>query len=156
MACSEKGVASILIGDDPNARWRRIYRIVLRDARLVAGDRDYEKLVAQVIGFVLPLDVRGTTFQQRVGQALREIPMGQMVSCAEIAAKIGSPKAVRAVAGACAASNIVVGIPCHLVLHNDWALSGYAWGFERAHRLRSRSGLMARWFLHSERKIDIS
>ena len=93
-------------------------------ARLIGADGDYEALVARVVGFVeapslgldLPLDVRGTAFQQRVWQALQEIPVGQTVSYAEIARRIGSPKAVRAVAGACAANNLAVAIPCHRVV----------------------------------------
>jgi AraC family transcriptional regulator of adaptative response/methylated-DNA-[protein]-cysteine methyltransferase len=102
--------------------------------------------VARVIGFIeapglgldLPLDVRGTAFQQRVWRALQEIPVGRTVSYAEIARRIGAPKAVRAVAGACAANNLAVAIPCHRVVRNDGALSGYAWGVERKRRLLDR------------------
>jgi AraC family transcriptional regulator, regulatory protein of adaptative response / methylated-DNA-[protein]-cysteine methyltransferase len=145
VASSAQGVASILIGDDPNALAEDLQDRFPK-ARLVGGDRDYEKLVAQVVGLVeaprlgldLPLDVRGTAFQRRVWQALREIPAGRMVSYTEIAAKIGSPKSVRAVAGACAANNIAVAIPCHRVVRNDGALSGYAWGVERKRALISR------------------
>jgi AraC family transcriptional regulator, regulatory protein of adaptative response / methylated-DNA-[protein]-cysteine methyltransferase len=102
--------------------------------------------VARVVGFVespglgldLPLDVRGTAFQQRVWQALQEIPVGQTVSYAKIARRIGVPKAVRAVAGACAANNLAVAIPCHRVVRNDGLLSGYAWGVERKRALLNR------------------
>jgi AraC family transcriptional regulator of adaptative response/methylated-DNA-[protein]-cysteine methyltransferase len=90
----------------------------------------------------LPLDVRGTAFQQRVWQALREIPVGSTVSYAEIARRIGHPKAVRAVAGACAANNIAVAIPCHRVVRNDGALSGYAWGVERKRALIRREATL--------------
>ncbi|HEY0182957.1 MAG TPA: methylated-DNA--[protein]-cysteine S-methyltransferase, partial [Rhodopila sp.] len=115
-------------------------------ARLIGADGDYEALVATVVGFVeapnlgldLPLDVRGTAFQQRVWQALQEIPVGQTVSYAEVARRIGSPKAVRAVAGACAANHLAVAIPCHRVVRNDGALSGYAWGVERKRVLLDR------------------
>ena len=145
VASSERGVASILIGDDPNALVEDL-QDRFPHARLVGGDRDYEQLVAQVVGLVeaprlgldLPLDIRGTAFQQRVWQALREIPPGRTVSYTEIAAKIGLPTAVRAVAGACAANNIAVAIPCHRVVRNDGALSGYAWGVERKRVLLSR------------------
>ena len=87
------------------------------------------------IGLDLPLDVRGSAFQERVWQALREIPAGETVSYAEIARRIGEPKAVRAVAQACGANKIAVAIPCHRVVRNDGALSGYRWGVERKHAL---------------------
>src|SRR6185437_8907422 len=111
----------------------------------------YEALVARVVGFVeaprigldLPLDVRGTAFQRRVWQALQEIPVGATVSYAEIAKRIGTPKAVRAVAGACAANNLAVAIPCHRVVRNDGALSGYAWGVERKRTLLAREATEA-------------
>lgn len=90
---------------------------------------------APQLGLDLPLDIRGTAFQQRVWQALREIPAGDTASYADIAAKIGAPKAVRAVAGACAANMLAVAIPCHRVIRQDGALSGYRWGIERKKRL---------------------
>ena len=103
-------------------------------------------IVARVVGFVeapaigldLPLDLRGTAFQQRVWQALREIPVGQTASYAEIAQRIGSPKAVRGVAQACAANAVAVAIPCHRVVRSDGALSGYRWGVERKRALLER------------------
>jgi AraC family transcriptional regulator of adaptative response/methylated-DNA-[protein]-cysteine methyltransferase len=95
---------------------------------------------APSIGFDLPLDIRGTAFQQRVWQALQEIPPGQTVSYAEIARRIGKPKAVRAVAGACAANNHAVAIPCHRVVRNDGTLSGYAWGVDKKRMLLDREG----------------
>jgi AraC family transcriptional regulator, regulatory protein of adaptative response / methylated-DNA-[protein]-cysteine methyltransferase len=138
VASSKKGVASILLGDDPNELVRNLQDRFPK-ARLIGADRDYEALVARVVGFVetpgigldLPLDVRGTAFQQRVWQALQEIPVGKTVSYAEVAQRIGSPKAVRAVAGACAANNLAVAVPCHRVVRTDGSLSGYAWGVER-------------------------
>src|SRR5947209_7512660 len=138
VASSKKGVASILLGDDPDELARNLQDRFPK-ARLIGADRDYEALVARVVGFVevpvigldLPLDVRGTAFQQRVWQALQEIPVGETVSYAEVARRIGSPKAVRAVAGACAANNLAVAIPCHRVVRNDGSLSGYAWGVAR-------------------------
>jgi AraC family transcriptional regulator, regulatory protein of adaptative response / methylated-DNA-[protein]-cysteine methyltransferase len=115
-------------------------------ACLIGGDRNYEALVARVVGFIeaprlgldLPLDVRGTAFQRRVWQALQRVPVGQTVSYTEIARRIGSPNAMRAVAGACAANHLAVAIPCHRVVRNDGSLSGYAWGVERKQALLTR------------------
>jgi len=145
VASSKKGVAAILIGDDPDKLVRNLQDRFPR-AHLVGADHDYEALVARVVGFVeaprigldLPLDVRGTAFQQRVWQALQEIPVGATVSYTEIARRIGAPKAVRAVAGACAANNLAVAIPCHRVVRSDGSLSGYAWGVERKRDLLYR------------------
>jgi AraC family transcriptional regulator of adaptative response/methylated-DNA-[protein]-cysteine methyltransferase len=145
VASSEKGVASILIGDNPDALVRDL-QDRFRNARLIGGDSDYELLVARVVGLIeaprlgldLPLDVRGTAFQQRVWQALRDIPAGRTATYTDIARKIGSPKSVRAVAGACAANNIAVAIPCHRVVRNDGSLSGYRWGVERKRVLIDR------------------
>lgn len=138
VASSRKGVASILLGDDPDTLVRNLQDRFPK-ARLIGGDEEYEALVARVIGFVeapeiglaLPLDVRGTAFQQRVWRALTEIPVGETVSYAEIARRIGETKSGRAVAGACAANNLAVAIPCHRVVRKDGSLSGYAWGVER-------------------------
>ncbi|GLS98752.1 AraC family transcriptional regulator [Sphingobium jiangsuense] len=145
VASSGKGVAAILLGDDPDELVRELQDRFPR-AALTGGDADYERLVAQVVGFVeqpaigldLPLDVRGTAFQQRVWQALREIPAGRTASYAEVAKRIGAPEAVRAVAGACAANHIAVAIPCHRVVRTDGSLSGYRWGVERKRELLDR------------------
>ena len=102
--------------------------------------------MAKVVGFVeapahgldLPLDIRGTAFQQRVWQALRAIPAGATASYAEIARRIGAPKAVRAVAQACAANALAVAIPCHRVVRTDGSLSGYRWGVARKRALLAR------------------
>jgi AraC family transcriptional regulator of adaptative response/methylated-DNA-[protein]-cysteine methyltransferase len=145
VAASRKGVAAILIGDDPEALVRDLQDRFAR-ATLIGGDRDFETLVAKVVGFVeaphtsldLPLDVRGTAFQHRVWTALRQIPPGATASYAEIARRIGAPKAVRAVAGACAANPLAVAIPCHRVVRADGALSGYRWGIARKRALLDR------------------
>jgi len=145
VASSAKGVAAILLGDDPDALLRDLQDRFPK-ARLVGADPDYEDLVAKVVGLIeapglgteLPLDVRGTAFQQRVWQALRTIPAGTTASYAEIAIRIGAPKSVRAVAGACAANNLAVAIPCHRVVRSDGGLSGYAWGIERKRELLDR------------------
>jgi AraC family transcriptional regulator of adaptative response/methylated-DNA-[protein]-cysteine methyltransferase len=150
VASSEKGVAAILLGDDPEELVRDLQDRFPR-ARLIGADRDYEALIARVVGLVetpsfgldLPLDVRGTAFQQRVWQVLQEIPAGHTASYAEIAARIGSPKAVRAVAGACAANRLAIAIPCHRVVRHDGSLSGYAWGVERKRALIDRETAQA-------------
>jgi AraC family transcriptional regulator of adaptative response/methylated-DNA-[protein]-cysteine methyltransferase len=145
VARSERGVCAILLGDDPDELARDLQDRFPR-ARLIGGDTDFERVVALVVGFVeqpalgldLPLDVRGTAFQQRVWQALREVPTGRTVSYAEVAQRIGAPKSVRAVAQACAANAIAVAIPCHRVVRHDGALSGYRWGVERKRALLER------------------
>ena len=145
VASSAKGVAAILLGDDPQLLVRDL-EDRFPNAQLLGGDAAYERLVAQVIGLVeaparglaLPLDVRGTAFQQRVWLALREIPAGETATYSGIAQKIGSPRSVRAVAAACAANAIAVAIPCHRVVRHDGGLSGYRWGVERKRELIAR------------------
>jgi len=145
VACSQRGVCAISLGDDADALLRELQDRFPR-AALFGGDAGFEQLVAKVVGFIeapnigvdLPLDVRGTAFQQRVWQALRQIPAGQTASYAQIAECIGSPKSVRAVAGACAANTLAVAIPCHRVVRSDGALSGYRWGVERKAALLAR------------------
>lgn len=145
VASSVRGVCAILMGDDPDA-----LACDLQDrfpqSNLIGGDAVFEQLVSRVVGFVeapaigldLPLDVRGTVFQQRVWQALRAIPAGSTASYSEIANKIGAPTAVRAVAGACAANMLAVAIPCHRVVRIGGELSGYRWGVERKRALLDR------------------
>ena len=147
VARSARGVCAISLGDDPDALLRELQDRFPR-AELVGGDAGFERLLAQVVGLIahpgigheLPLDVRGTAFQQRVWQALRRIPPGQTASYADIAACIGSPKAVRAVAQACASNTLAVAIPCHRVVRSDGALSGYRWGVARKRALLEREG----------------
>lgn len=145
VAKSERGVCAILLGDDPEALARDL-QDQFPKANLSGGDAQFEELVAKVVGLVeapgvgldLPLDVRGTAFQQRVWQALRSIPVGATASYSEIARRIGSPGAVRAVAQACASNRLAVAIPCHRVVRNDGAISGYRWGVERKRELLER------------------
>ena len=148
VAASERGVCSILIGDDPDALARDLQDRFPR-AHLIGGDTEFEQMVAKVVGFVeapalgldLPLDVRGTAFQQRVWQALREIPAGRTVSYSQVAHRIGAPKAVRAVGAAIGANPLAVAIPCHRVIRNDGSLCGYRWGVERKRALIEREAL---------------
>ena len=145
VARSDKGVCAILLGDDPEALARDL-QDRFPQANLIGGDAGFEELVARVVGLVeapglgldLPLDVRGTAFQQRVWQALRDIPAGETASYAQIAARIGAPGAVRAVGAACGANALAVAIPCHRVVRSDGGLSGYRWGVERKRDLLAR------------------
>jgi len=145
VACSDRGVCAISLGDDPDALARELQDRFPR-AHLVGDDAAFAQCVAQVVGFVeapalglnLPLDVRGTAFQQRVWQALQHVPAGQTVSYADIAARLGAPKSTRAVAQACGANVLAVAIPCHRVVRSDGAVSGYRWGVERKRALLAR------------------
>ncbi len=145
VAQSARGVCAIFLGDDP-AQLLDDLQDQFANAELIGADSRFEQLIAQVVGFVerpalglnLPLDVQGTAFQERVWQALREVPAGQRVSYTDIAERIGAPKAVRAVALACAANRIAVAIPCHRVVRRDGDLSGYRWGVERKRQLLER------------------
>ena len=145
VAASTRGICAILMGDDPDALARDLQKRFPR-AELLGGDAGFERWVAQVVGFVeqprlgldLPLDVRGTAFQQRVWQALQKIPVGSTASYTEIAQRIGAPKSVRAVASACAANALAVAIPCHRVVRTDGGLSGYRWGVTRKRALLDR------------------
>lgn len=142
VAASAKGVCAITLGDDPEPLLQDL-QDRFRDATLIGGDADFERYVAAAVGLVdrpqapfdLPLDMRGTAFQQRVWSALRAITPGKTASYAEIARRIGAPKAVRAVAGACAANPVAVVVPCHRVVRADGSLSGYRWGVERKRAL---------------------
>jgi AraC family transcriptional regulator of adaptative response/methylated-DNA-[protein]-cysteine methyltransferase len=145
VAATARGVCAILLGDDPEELVHDLERRFPK-AHLVGADAAFEQLVAEIIGLVeqpklgtqLPLDIRGTAFQQRVWQALCRIPPGKTASYAEIAATIGKPKAVRAVAQACAANALAVAIPCHRVVRTGGDLSGYRWGVERKRVLLDR------------------
>lgn len=148
VAQSERGICAILLGEDPDTLVTDL-QDQFPKAQLIGCDREFEQLVAQVVGFIeapslglnLPLDVRGTAFQERVWQALREIPPGTTVSYAQIAERIGSPKAVRAVAQACGANHIAVAIPCHRVVRRNGDISGYRWGVERKRELLIRESI---------------
>ena len=145
VAATDKGVCAIEFGDDPDALVHALQDRFPK-AQIVGGDHTFEQLVAKVVGFIeapaqgldLPLDIRGTAFQKRVWNAIRDIPAGATASYAELARRIGRPSASRAVAQACASNTIAVAIPCHRVVRRDGGLSGYRWGVERKEALLTR------------------
>lgn len=145
LAASERGVCAILLGDEPDALLGEL-RERFPAACLTGGDADLGRLVGRVAGFIeaprqgleLPLDIRGTVFQRRVWEVLRQIPPGETLSYAEVARRIGAPTAVRAVARACGANALALAIPCHRVVRSDGGLSGYRWGVERKRALLER------------------
>ena len=145
VATTDKGVCAIMLGDDPDTLLRDLQDRFPR-AELVGGDAAFERTVARVVGLIeapgerfdLPLDIRGTAFQQRVWAALSAIPPGETATYEEIARAIGRPKAARAVAQACGANPLAVAIPCHRVVRTDGDLSGYRWGVERKRKLIAR------------------
>jgi AraC family transcriptional regulator, regulatory protein of adaptative response / methylated-DNA-[protein]-cysteine methyltransferase len=147
VARSERGVCAILLGDSSEDVVRELANRFPR-ATLVRRDGELGELVSQIVGLVeapgqpldLLLDLRGTAFQQRVWQALREIPSGSTTTYADVAGRLGAPKSVRAVARACAANPLALAIPCHRVLRTDGSLSGYRWGVERKRALLQREG----------------
>lgn len=145
VAQSATGICAILLGDDPEGLTREL-RGLFPDAVILCGDSGCERITARVIEFVetptlrldMPLDIRGTVFQRRVWQALREIAVGATASYTAIAAKLGLPNSARAVAQACAANLLAVVIPCHRVVRSDGHLSGYRWGIGRKRALLDR------------------
>jgi AraC family transcriptional regulator of adaptative response/methylated-DNA-[protein]-cysteine methyltransferase len=152
VASSSKGVVSILMGEDEELLIEDLQRR-FPEAQLVRGDREEDRHRLKLVlafaedpsrGLDLPLDVRGTDFQRRVWQALREIPVGQTSSFTDIAHKIGEPKAMRAVGNACSTNNLALAIPCHRVLHRDGTLSeGFHWGDARQRVLLDREAAVA-------------
>ncbi|NOT68901.1 MAG: methylated-DNA--[protein]-cysteine S-methyltransferase [Methylophilaceae bacterium] len=148
VAASELGICAIFLGDDAEVL---IHDLQGRfpQSNFIGGDQALEALMVKVVDFIeapamgldLPLDIRGSAFQQKVWQALREIPAGETASYSDIAKKIGAPKAFRAVAQACAANALAVVIPCHRVVKSDGAISGYRWGVQRKITLLAREAL---------------
>lgn len=145
VAESERGICAISLGDDAEALLIELQER-FKAAQLIGADPQFERRVAQVVALVenpaigldLPLDIQGTTFQQRVWEILRSIPVGQTLSYTDIAQRLGQPRAVRAVARACATNTLAVAIPCHRVVRRDGDLAGYRWGLERKRSLLDR------------------
>ncbi len=141
VAATERGLCSVMLGEDP-AELEVLLRRQFRAANIVPDGAGLKDQVAAVLAAMtdhpaagIPLDIRGTAFQARVWQALREIPRGETRTYAEVAQTIGQPTAVRAVARACACNPIAIAVPCHRVIGSDGTLTGYRWGVERKKKL---------------------
>ena len=145
VARGERGVCGVLLGDDAESVTRELGTRFPRTI-LLRRDQELAQYLAQVVGLIeapgrpfdLLLDLRGTTFQQRVWQALREIPAGTTSTYTEVASRIGARNAVRAVARACATNPLALVVPCHRVIGKDGGLTGYRWGLERKRILLER------------------
>jgi AraC family transcriptional regulator of adaptative response/methylated-DNA-[protein]-cysteine methyltransferase len=145
VAATRRGLCMTALGEDRDGLAAEL-RARFPAAALVAEDAELRDWAERIVRFItrpeadldLPLDIRGTAFQARVWRALRQIPLGRTASYAEIAAAIGAPRAVRAVASACAANRLALLVPCHRVVHSDGSLSGYRWGVERKRALLAR------------------
>ena len=150
-AVTEKGICAILLGDNPSIL-RRELQEHFKVARLVDSDQDLGPLMAEVARLVespwlnldLTFDLRGTSFEQRVWQAVREIPSGSTASYTDIAELIGESKKAFSVAEACASNMLAVAIPCHRVVRKSGALAGYRWGFKRKRALLAREAAQSR------------
>jgi AraC family transcriptional regulator of adaptative response/methylated-DNA-[protein]-cysteine methyltransferase len=149
VAATERGICAIELGDAPEALVEGL-QDRFRNADLIGGDAEFERIVARVVAFVdnperafdLPLHVRGTAFQEKIWRVLSEIPLGRTMTYAEVAAKAGCPDAVRAAASAIASNRLAVAIPCHRVVRAGGALCGYRWGVERKAKLLKREGAL--------------
>jgi AraC family transcriptional regulator, regulatory protein of adaptative response / methylated-DNA-[protein]-cysteine methyltransferase len=142
VAATDKGICTIEFGPDAQ-QLLQLLRDRFKNAVIVEQDAQFDSWLTSILSHLalpkkaldLPLDIRGTAFQQQVWNALQEIPLGSTFSYAQVAHRIGKPKAVRAVATACASNVIAVAIPCHRVVRGDGQLSGYRWGVERKRQL---------------------
>lgn len=151
VAATRRGICLVEFGDEPDALTGRL-RDRFPAAEVIEDQGDLRRWADQVVRLIasagsapdLPLDIQGTAFQAQVWRALRKIPPGATVSYAEMAAALGRPTAVRAVARACASNRVAVLIPCHRVVRSDGGLGGYRWGLARKRALLERESLAAR------------
>lgn len=151
LAATDKGICRIELGDCAQELIDALRQQFPR-AQLAAMDAQIEHWLRELVQFIehptgalhLPLDIQGTAFQRQVWQALQDIPPGTTVSYAQIAARIGKPRAVRAVATACARNNLALVIPCHRVIRGSGELAGYRWGIERKRELLHREAAQVR------------
>lgn len=145
VACTERGVCAVLLGEHLGELESDLRKRFPR-RECVASDSALAGLIAQVVatietpaaGLNLPLDIQGSAFQRRVWDALRTIPAGTTTDYAALAGALGKPGAARAVASACAANPVAIGVPCHRVLRGDGGLAGYRWGLDRKRALLRR------------------
>src|SRR6266481_3741447 len=145
VAATERGICMTALGDDRDSLASALQKR-FPAAAVIAEDAGLKEWADQVVRFItepgrnldLPLDIQGTAFQARVWRALQKIRLGRTASYSEIAAALGQPKAVRAVAQACAANKLALLVPCHRVIRSDGDLGGYRWGLERKRALLAR------------------
>ena len=147
VAATERGLCAILLGEDEQ-KLRTDLHARFPKATIAEATPEFAGTIARVVAMVdnpaahhttdLPLDIRGTAFQRRVWEILRDIPAGKTRTYTQIAAQLGKPSAVRAVAGACAANALAIAIPCHRVVAANGGLAGYRWGIERKRALLDR------------------
>lgn len=151
VAATGKGVCAVIFADSPQTlvaglRAQLPGADVREDSAGLASQMAAVATAAESphITFPLPLDLRGTPFQERVWQALREIPAGTTVTYSDLARRLGNPSAVRAVAQACAANSVALAVPCHRVVRKGGDLGGYRWGIERKRALLRDEQIPAR------------
>ena len=145
VAATETGVCAILFGTREGDLKQELARR-FPNAQFAAADAAFRRILKRVVELVqdpalhvdLPLDMRGTLFQQKVWKALRAIPPGETATYTQVAKRIGAPRAIRAVASACAANTLAVAVPCHRVIRGDGSLAGYRWGLDRKRALLER------------------
>jgi AraC family transcriptional regulator, regulatory protein of adaptative response / methylated-DNA-[protein]-cysteine methyltransferase len=148
VAASTRGIAAILLGDDRCALLSEL-AAAFPQARLTSDDAGLADMVGQVVTFLdaphkgldLPLDIRGSTLEQAVWQALREIPAGHTVTYGQIAKTLSPPATAQDVGAACSANLLAVAIPCHRVVKADGSISGYRWGVQRKRKLINRESV---------------
>lgn len=150
IAATDLGICSVRFGETKAALLQEL-KDSFPQASIEAAGADFEARARAVVEYIdnpvtvsdLPLDIRGTAFQLRVWQALREIPAGRTATYAQVAARAGSPKAVRAVGSACGANPVAVLVPCHRAVRADGAVGGYRWGAERKQKLLKKESVVS-------------
>jgi AraC family transcriptional regulator of adaptative response/methylated-DNA-[protein]-cysteine methyltransferase len=148
VAESDRGIAALFLGDD-RARLLRDLKAAFPEARLIADEASLAAMIAKAVALVdaphvgtdLPLDLRGSSLELAVWDALRSIPAGETCSYGALARVLPVRATAQEVGAACAANRIAVAIPCHRVVKADGAISGYRWGVQRKRRLINLEGV---------------